>query len=104
MCPLRDSVILSGAMTRAAVAALVALLLAACEGQHTVTDTGTMDTREPLAVKYVGAPELNVRAQPNDTASVLTTYQNGEAVTILADKGEWVEVRTGDRSGWARAA
>ncbi|HEX8617634.1 MAG TPA: SH3 domain-containing protein [Thermoanaerobaculia bacterium] len=85
---------------------LVALLfLVACKGeQRTVTDTGTMDVREPVAVKYVGAPELNVRAQANDTAEVLAAYQNGEAISILADKGEWVEVRTGDRSGWAKSA
>ena len=84
--------------------AVFVLLLAACKGQTTVTDTGAMDTREPVAVKYVGGPELNVRAQPNDTAAVVATYQNGEAISILADKGEWVEVRTGDQSGWARAA
>jgi uncharacterized protein YgiM (DUF1202 family) len=84
--------------------AVFLFLLAACKGQVTVTDTGAMDTREPVAVKYVGGPELTVRAQPNDTAAVLATYQNGEAVSILADKGEWLEVRTGDQAGWARAA
>ena len=80
------------------------LVLAACKGETTVTDTGTMDLREPIAIKYVGAPELHVRQQANDSAPVMATYQNGESVTILADKGEWVEVRTGDRAGWARAA
>jgi uncharacterized protein YgiM (DUF1202 family) len=83
---------------------LLLLLLAACKGEVTVTDTGTMDTRDPVAVRYVGAPELNVRAAANDTAAVLATYQNGEAISVLADKGEWVEVRTGDRAGWARSA
>jgi uncharacterized protein YgiM (DUF1202 family) len=80
------------------------LLLAACKGEVTVTDTGTMEMREPIAVRYVGAPELNVRAAANDTAEVLATYQNGEAISVLADKGEWVEVRTGDRAGWTRGA
>jgi hypothetical protein len=85
--------------------AVVLFLLAACkEGQRTVTDTGVMDTREPVTVKYVGAPELSVRQQPNDTAAVIATYQNGEAVSVLADKGEWLEVRTGDQAGWARAS
>jgi uncharacterized protein YgiM (DUF1202 family) len=84
--------------------AVFLLLLAACKGQTTVTDTGAMDTREPVAVKYVGGPELNVRQQPNDSAAVIATYQNGEAVSVLADKGEWVEVRTGDQAGWVRAA
>jgi hypothetical protein len=89
-------------MRHALAAAL--LLLAACKGERVVTDTGTMDMREPIAVKYVGAPELQVRAAANDTAEVLATYQNSEAISVLADKGEWVEVRTGDRAGWAKAA
>lgn len=81
----------------------VLLLLAACAKQETV-NTDTMESREPVAVRYVSAPELPVRAQPNDQAEVLATYQNGEAISVLADKGEWLEVKTGDRAGWARAA
>jgi uncharacterized protein YgiM (DUF1202 family) len=79
------------------------LLLAACAQEKTV-NTDTMDTREPVAIRYVGAPELAVREQANDTAEILATYQNGEAISVLAEKGDWVEVRTGDRSGWAHAA
>ena len=78
------------------------LLLAGCSQENAIT--GTVDTREPVAIKYVGAPQLPVREKPEDTAAVIATYQNGEAISILADKGEWVEVRTGDASGWARAA
>lgn len=85
--------------------ALAALLLAACSREAPVaTDTTPMDTREPVAVRYVGAPELAVREQANDAAPVIATYQNGEAISVLVDKGEWVEVRTGDRAGWARAS
>ncbi len=83
--------------------AVAVLLIAACKSE-TVVDTTPTDTREPVAIRYVGSPELAVRAQPNDTAPVLVTYQNGEGVSVLADKGEWVEVRTGDRAGWVRAA
>ncbi len=89
-------------MKHLALALLVAV--AACKGEQTVTDTGTMDTREPVAVRYVSSPELPVREQPNDKSNVMATYQNGEAVSILTDKGEWVEVRTGDQAGWARSA
>lgn len=84
--------------------ALLALLLVACKKETVVTDTVAMDAREPVAVRYVGAPELPVREQANDTAPIVATYQNGEAVSVLAEKGEWVEVRSGDRTGWARAA
>lgn len=85
-------------------AAVLLLLLAACKGETTLTDTVVMDTREPISVMYVGAPELAVREQANDTAPVIVTYQNGEAVSVLAEKGQWSEVRTGDRAGWAKTA
>jgi uncharacterized protein YgiM (DUF1202 family) len=78
------------------------ILLAACSQEPVNTDT--MDTREPLAMRYVGAPELAVHAKPSDTAEVLATYQNGEAIPVLSEKGDWVEVRTGDRAGWAHTA
>lgn len=84
------------------LAVLLLLALAACRNEPAVT--GTVDERVPVGVLYVGAPELNVREQPNDNAPILATYQNGEAISILVDKGEWVEVRTGDRAGWAKKA
>lgn len=85
-------------------ATLLLLLAVACKQETVVTDTTPMDTREPVAIRYVGSPELPVREQANDTAPIIATYQNGEAVSILVDKGEWVEVRSGDRAGWARSA
>jgi uncharacterized protein YgiM (DUF1202 family) len=83
---------------------LLAFALVACNQSEPVASTATVDTREPVRVAYVGAPELNVREQPSDSAAVLSTYQNGEAISVLADKGEWVEVRSGDGSGWAKAS
>lgn len=82
--------------------ALVLLLLTACHEEPVVT--GTVDTREPIGIWYVGAPELPVREQPNDNAPILATYQNGEAISVLSQKGDWAEVRTGDRAGWAKMA
>lgn len=84
--------------------ALLLALLAACSGEKAVTDTTPTDTREPIAIRYVGAPELNVREHPADNAAIVATYQNGEAISVLAEKGEWSEVRTGDRAGWAKSA
>ncbi|HEX8154230.1 MAG TPA: SH3 domain-containing protein [Thermoanaerobaculia bacterium] len=78
------------------------LLFAACSREAPVTET--TDTREPIAIQYVGAPTLEVREAANATAPVLATYQNGETVSVLARQGEWAEVRSGDRSGWVRAA
>ena len=82
--------------------AFALLVAVACANEPAVTET--VDERAPIAVFYVGAPELAVREQPNDTAAVITTYSNGEAVSVLTDKGDWVEVRTGDRAGWAKKA
>jgi uncharacterized protein YgiM (DUF1202 family) len=78
------------------------VLLAACSEQTVNTDT--MDTRAPISILYVGAPELPVREKPDDSAPVIATYQNGESISVLAEQGEWVEVRTGETSGWARRA
>lgn len=82
--------------------AALLLLVCACSRQEAVTVT--TDTREPLGVWYVGAPELQIRAKPADDAPVVTTYQNGEAVSVLVRQGDWVEVRTAMGSGWARFA
>jgi len=84
-------------------AALLSLLILACHNEP-VVNTDTMDTRAPIAIRYVGAPELVVHDQPSETAAVLAKYQNGESISVLTEKGEWVEVRTGDRTGWAHAA
>ncbi len=83
-------------------AVLLCLVLAACSRETPAPEP--TDTREPIEVAYVGAPEMKVFAKPDDNAPVLVTYQNSEGVSVLARKGEWVEVRTGDRSGWVRAA
>ena len=88
-------------MRRAAL--LLAFALTACQQKEPAV-TATVDAREPVRVAYVGAPELVVREQASDTAPEITRYSNGEAISVLAEKGEWVEVRTGDRSGWAKNA
>ena len=83
--------------------AFLLLFAAACANEQPAV-TETTDTREAIGIWYVGAPELTVREQATDTAAVMATYQNGEAVSVLTEKGDWVEVRTGDRAGWAKKA
>ena len=83
------------------LAIALVLLASFCKSEPVVT--ATVDTREPIGIWYVGAPGgMDVRQQPNDTAEVIATYQNAEAISVLAQKGEWAEVRVGDGSGWAR--
>jgi TonB family protein len=60
--------------------------------------------RETIEIAYVGAPELVVHAKADDASPVVTKFLNGESVSILAKKSDWVEVRTSDGSGWAHAA
>jgi uncharacterized protein YgiM (DUF1202 family) len=82
---------------------LALALLLACENAPPPV-AETTDTREPIAYQYVGASKLDVREAANHAAPVITTYQNGETVSVLSRQGDWSEVRTGERSGWARAA
>ena len=86
-------------MRRTAVLAL--LILTSC-GEKTQPFLEKTDTRAPIARRYVIGPELPVYEKPDETSRVIATYQNEERVAILAEKGEWVEIRVGDRSGWAR--
>jgi uncharacterized protein YgiM (DUF1202 family) len=62
------------------------------------------DTREAIQIAYVGAPDLKVHAKPDEASRLLTTFFNGESVSVLSRKGDWVEVRTTGGSGWARGA
>lgn len=84
--------------------AFLPLLVVCFCAQEVPPEPGTVDTREPVGVWYVGAPELPVHEQPNETSPVMATYQNGEAISVLTQKGEWAEVRSGDGSGWAKMA
>lgn len=67
-----------------------------------MASTETVETRAPIGVWYVLPPTLPVRTAANDTAEIIATYNGGEAMSVLAQQGEWAEVRTGDRSGWVR--
>ena len=71
-------------------------MLAACGGQ----EVETTDTREPIAVQYVGVGEMAVHSQPADITPVITHYRHGESVSVLSRKGDWAEVRTALGNGW----
>jgi len=81
---------------------LIALLLIACRREPAVI--ATTDTRSPIEVAYVGAPEMKVFTKADDTAPLQTTFLNGESISVLAKKGDWIEVRTVFGSGWAHAS
>lgn len=76
-------------------------LIFACACSH--PEVEKTDTREPIAIQYVGPPELPVHKWARDDSAVIAKFLNGESVSILARKGEWVEVRTGSGSGFVHA-
>ena len=58
------------------------------------------DTRDPIAIQYVGGNESAVHSHPSDITPVITRYRHGESVPVLSKKGDWAEVRTAFGSGW----
>jgi uncharacterized protein YgiM (DUF1202 family) len=91
-------------MKRALLTAAL-VLVASCGGGEQPAVTDSTDTRMPIAVEYVSAPELPVHAKAEEGSPVLSTYSNGESVSVLASGGNgWVEVRTANGTGWAHAA
>ena len=86
-------------MKQLATIALIAFALA-CSKAEIPPPT---DTREPIGVQYVTAPELNVYEKPDPAAPVMATYQYNETVPVLVRQGEWLEIRVGDSSGWIKA-
>jgi len=83
-------------------ALLLLLFFAACRKE--LPAPGEIDTREPIEIAYVGAPEMQVHPKPDNASPVTNTFLNGESVSVLARKGDWVEVRVPAGSGWAHAA
>ncbi len=80
---------------------ILALLVAAC-GE---TPADAPPAREPIAIRYVAAEELPIHRSQDEASPILATYETGERVSVLADQGEWSEVRiTFDTSGWVRSA
>jgi TonB family protein len=83
----------------------LALLAFACGGGEQPAVTDSTDPRTTIAVEYVGAQELAVHAKAEDASPVVSTYGNGESVSVLSrGSNGWVEVRTATGTGWAHAA
>src|SRR5258706_4617069 len=73
---------------------LVLAALACSRSDAPGPKAGTQDdTRSPIAVEYVRGAELPIHAKPDDASPIVTKYQASEAVSILARKGDWAEVR-----------
>ena len=77
------------------------LFLIGCAKEPELIST---DTREPIDFAYVTGMKLDVHTLADDNSPIIATYQPSEGIAILEKRGEWVQVRVGDRAGWARAA
>ena len=85
--------------------ALLLILAAATACTKAVPKVATEPPpRHAIEIQYVAVPTINVYAQPRADAPVVTQYGINETVSILKRQGEWVELRTVDGSGWARAS
>jgi hypothetical protein len=80
----------------------LALTVVACTSRPPATAPDT--PRPAIDIKYVGIASMKIHTEATEAAPVIITYGYTETVSILARKGDWVEVRIGDGSGWARAA
>ena len=77
------------------------LLLAACDSEP--EKAAATDARMPVGVEYVRGTDLKIHEKPDDKSPVVTTYRNGESVTVLSKRGAWSEVQIATGSGWVHA-
>jgi uncharacterized protein YgiM (DUF1202 family) len=77
------------------------ILLAACDSQP-ATNIAT-DTRAPVAIEYVRGTDLKIHEKADDKAPVVTTYHQGESVSVLSKRGAWSEVQIVAGSGWVHS-
>ena len=62
------------------------------------------EMRKAITTLYVAVPVMNVYAQPQETAQIISTFGYTESASVLSQNGGWLEVRTFDGgSGWAKA-
>jgi uncharacterized protein YgiM (DUF1202 family) len=74
--------------------------------QATTTPTQAPDTSAPGVLSAtVTASRLNVRAEPNATASVLTQVTSGQSFTVLVTSPDnnWVQINANGTTGWVSA-
>ena len=58
----------------------------------------------PIAIQYVGAPEAAVHKWAKEDSPVITKILNGESVSVMSKRGEWVEVRVATNVGFVKAS
>ena len=87
-------------------AAWIALpfLLLACSRHVVVAPPQSATNDAAVEIAYVGAPTVDVHQFPSDSTPVISTFRYTETVSVLAQKNDWVQVRTVSGKGWMRRA
>jgi hypothetical protein len=86
------------------IALLTTLLaLAACI-QRPAAKPVDPPARMAIAIQFVGAPVMTVYAEPRADAPIVTSYNIGETVSVLAQKAEWSEIRLTEGTGWVKSS
>jgi len=87
------------------VALLALLLLFACSRNVAVV-APPQNTNDETAIEiaYIGMPTVVVHQFPSDSSAEITTFRYTETVSILAQKNDWVKVRTILGNGWIKRA
>jgi hypothetical protein len=82
---------------------VVALFLIAACGGSGPDQQQVAPERRTMEIDYVTSPELAIHKSPDAASPIIMKVGNGQAVSVLSKRGDWVEIRTADGSGWARA-
>lgn len=56
----------------------------------------------PRVPALVTVPEAAVKREPAESAETLTVVKRGEEVSVLSDRGAWIEVQAGKAAGFLR--
>jgi uncharacterized protein YgiM (DUF1202 family) len=80
--------------------ASVVLMLVAILACARDSDESPEPSRETIAIQYVGESELPIHEAPDASSPVVTTYRQGETVSIVARRDGWTEIRLAKGTGW----
>ena len=90
--------------TKAALIVLLFLLPACSRNVAVVAPPENNTGDSAIEIAYVGAPIVTIHQFPSDSSSAITTFRYTETVSILAQKDDWVKVRTILGNGWMHRA
>lgn len=82
------------------------MLLPACSRNVAVVapPETNMNNEKAIEIAYVGAPIVVIHQFPSDSSPEITTFRYTETVSVLAQKNDWVKVRTILGNGWMKRA